>query len=72
VILGIFDMSRDYTNRVNDRDFDTAAKKAQKSVEKKHKTSRRSGDKARLDQFVSDYTTGGKEYDENNDEEFDG
>ena len=51
-------MSRDYTNRVNDRDFDISAKKAQKSVEKKHKTSRRSGDKARLDQFVSDYTTG--------------
>ena len=67
MISGIFDMSRD---KINDRDFDTSAKKAQKSVEKKHKTSRRSGDKARLDQFVSDYTIGGKEYDDDNDEEF--
>lgn len=65
-------MSRDYTNRVNDRDFDTSAKKAQKSVEKKHKTARRSDGKARLDKFVSDYTTGRKDYDDNNDEEFNG
>ena len=65
-------MNRDSEHRDNGRDFDRSAKKAQKSIDKKHKNSRRSDDRKRLDKFVSDYSTGRKDYDDNNDEEFNG
>lgn len=51
-------------------DFDRSAKKAQKSVAKKQKKAQRHGDKQRLDNFIGDYTTGRKDYDDYSDKQF--
>ena len=61
-------------SRKEDRrgEFDRSAKKAQKSVAKKQKKAQRHEDKKRLDNFIGDYTTGRKDYDDYNDEEFHG